>query len=304
MGRKGRISADASPSVLLVRHALQARGLSQTELASAAGLTRDHLSRVLLGKVSFPRSRDTLHALAAALGLDPLDFPEYRHQLDVLPASTRRLIAHLKAKQITQAEWIRRIVPHYSEGHLQLVLRGGTPFPRDPEAIARFAAAAEADPLMFAEYLPLDHWRDRLEAAARRVLPETDAATFCALLSRLAGGLAAAEEAADPFAERLLQHFLQRTFNPAPASDPELDDALTYLPPFAQYQPEMQAVLRAIHAQRLDVARLSALTHIEADTLFALLNGQVKLKPGPIRTALYSALALPTDAAGPTPEPT
>ena len=294
MGRRGQIDPEASPSVALVRDALKDRGMRQQELADRTGLSKDHVSRILLGKVAFPRGRDTLHAMAQALGLDPLQFPEYRHQLQVLPESTRRLTAHLKARGITQAEWIRRILPQYSEGHLQLILRGGSPFPKDPGTIALFASAAEADPFLFTEYLPLGDWQERLLAAAEIALDPTDTGVFKHLLGKIERVMAHRDAAEEDFGERLLRRFLARSFDGAQAlpPDPELDDQLTYLPPIGQYQPEVRAMLRAMHQAGLGVADLAGRAGVEADALFAVANGQMKLKEGPVRDAVFGALGI------------
>lgn len=299
MGRRGQIDPEASPSVALVRDALRDRGMRQQELAERTGLSKDHVSRILLGKVAFPRGRDTLHAMAQALGLDPLQFPEYRHQLQVLPESTRRLTAHLKARGITQHEWIRRIVPQYSEGHLQLILRGGSPFPKDPRTIALFAEAAEADPFLFPEYLPLAEWKERLVAAAELALDPTDTGVFKHLLAKVERVLAQRDATEEDFGERLLKRFLARAFETAPLPpDRELDDQLTYLPPIGQYQPEVRAVLRALHRAGLGVAELADRAGVDPDMLFAVANGQMKLKEGPVRDALFRALGIgPADVA-------
>lgn len=305
MGRRGQIDPEASPSVALVRDALKDRGMRQQELADRTGLSKDHVSRILLGKVAFPRGRDTLHAMAQALGLDPLQFPEYRHQLQVLPESTRRLTSHLKAHGITQHEWIRRILPQYSEGHLQLILRGGSPFPKEPRTIELFAQAAEADPFLFSEYLPLADWKDRLLAAAEIALDPTDTGVFKHLLGKIERVMAHRDAAEEDFGERLLKRFLARAFDspygrgpgedgdrgPLPV-DPELDDQLTYLPPIGQYQPEVRAMLRALHASGLRVAELAERAGVEADTLFAVANGQMKLKDGPLREAVFRTLGI------------
>ena len=111
MRRAEHKATGLSPSIELVKQALADKGLRQQELAAKTGLSKDHVSRILLGKVSFPKSRDTLTAIAQALDLDPLLFAEYRRQLQVLPESTRRLIAHLKAKGITQQTWIKAARP-------------------------------------------------------------------------------------------------------------------------------------------------------------------------------------------------
>jgi transcriptional regulator with XRE-family HTH domain len=282
-----------SPSIELVKQALAEKGMRQQELATKTGLSKDHVSRILLGKVSFPKSRDTLTAIARALDLDPLLFSEYRRQLQVLPESTRRLIAHLKQKDITQQTWIKRI-PSYSEGHLQLILRGGSPFPKDPETIEMFAKAAEADPFLFPEYLPIGDWKPRLAEAARRALDKADQGVFLHLLNKLDQHFQSQEVEEHPFAERLLRHFMARHFGPSPApSDPELDDALTYLPPLEHYQPEVREVLRRIYDKGLTVKALASAIGGEEDTLFAILNGQVKLKDGPVKQKLFQLLDIP-----------
>ncbi len=293
MGRRGQIDPEASQSVAMVRDALKGRGMRQQELAERTGLSKDHVSRILLGKVAFPRGRDTLHAMAQALGLDPLQFPEYRHQLQVLPESTRRLTSHLKAHGVTQHEWIRRIVPQYSEGHLQLILRGGSPFPKEPRTIELFAQAAEADPFLFSEYLPLADWKDRLLAAAELALDPTDTGVFKHLLGKIERVMAHRDAAEEDFGERLLKRFLARSFDSVGLPpDPELDDQLTYLPPISQYQPEVRAMLRALHAAGLRVADLAERAGVDADTLFAVANGQMKLKDGPLRTAVFRTLGI------------
>ena len=294
MPRRGTIDPDASPSVGLVREALRVTGMRQQELADRTGLSKDHVSRILLGKVAFPKGRDTLHAIAQALGLDPLSFPEYRHQLQVLPESTRRLTAHLKAIGLTQHEWIKRILPEYSEGHLQLILRGGSPFPKEPATIRLFAEAAGADPFLFGEYLPLAEWRERLETAAEKALDPADAGVFKHLLAKIGAGLQRMEADDDAFADRLLGRFLARSFgDPATLPpDRDLDDQLTYLPPIAQYQPEVRALLRAMHARNLTAGALAARAQVDRDTLLAIANGQMKLKEGPVHDALYAALGL------------
>lgn len=279
-----------SPSVELVRQALADKGLRQQALASQTGLSKDHISRILLGKVSFPKSRDTLTAIARALDLDPLLFAEYRHQLQVLPESTRRLIAHLKREGITQQAWIKRI-PTYSEGHLQLILRGGSPFPKDPETIEMFASAAEADPFLFAEYLPIAEWKTRLAEAASRALDKSDAGVFLHLLNKLGAHFEHQPIEPHGFPERLLAHFLARHFAPTGAPpDSELDDALTYLPPLERYQPAVRTVLERIFEKGLTVKALASATGGDEDTLFAILNGQMTLKPGPLQTKLFHLL--------------
>jgi transcriptional regulator with XRE-family HTH domain len=291
---KPPVDAGPSPSVDLLKQALQDRGMRQQELAKRTGLSKDHVSRILLGKVSFPKSRDTLNAIAQALGLDPLIFKEYRQQIQVLPESTRRLVAHLKAHGIPQQEWIRRI-PDYSEGHLQLILRGGSPFPKDPETIALFAKAAEASPFLFAEYLPLEDWHARVTAAAEQALDKADLGVFLHLWGKIGRHFQRVEAGADSFEEKLMRHFLARAFGnegPGSTGNHELDDALTYLPPIANYQADVRAVLKRIHERGLTIGEVALAVGEDLDTVFAVANGQMKLKDGPLRRKLFHLLEL------------
>jgi transcriptional regulator with XRE-family HTH domain len=292
--------AGISPSVELLKQALQDRGMRQQELAKRTGLSKDHVSRILLGKVSFPKSRDTLNAIAQALGLDPLIFKEYRQQIQVLPESTRRLVAHLKAHGIPQQEWIRRI-PDYSEGHLQLILRGGSPFPKDPATIELFAKAAEASPFLFAEYLPLADWSGRIGAAAEQALDKGDLGVFLHLWGKVERHFQRVESGANSFEEKLMRHFLARAFGSeqaGPTGDHELDDALAYLPPIDAYQPEVREALRRIWERQLSIGEVALAIGEELETVFAVANGQMKLKDGPMRRKLYHLLELrPEDLA-------
>lgn len=281
-----------SPSVELLKQALEEKGVRQQELARRTGLSKDHISRILLGKVPFPKSRDTITVLARALDLDPLLFTEYRRQLQVLPESTRRLCAHLKQKGITQQEFIRRI-PNYSEGHLQLILRGGSPFPRDPETIETFAKAAEASPYLFPEYLPLSEWRERIATAAGMALDKADVGVFLHLWGKIERYFEQMDAGEQSFDERLLRHFLDKAFGGATSAvDPELDDALSYLPALEAYQSEVQAILKALHERDLTVQALATAIDGDQDTLFAILKGQMKLKEGPVKRKLYKLLDL------------
>lgn len=282
-----------SPSIALIKQALKEKGMRQQELAERVGFSKDHLSRVLVGKVAFPKSRDTLKAIADALDLDPLQFPEYRHRIQVLPESTRRLIAHLQARGISQAEFIRR-VPDYSPGHLQLILRGGTPFPRDAAAIERLAEAAEASPAMFPEYLPLARWRGRVAQAAELALDAADRGVFLHLWGKIEKHLAAANASETTFEDRLFAHFLAHAFGPPPEADAELDTALAYMPPAAQFQPGVQRLLAALHARGWGAAELAATAAADPAEVRAVLHGQMKLREGPLKRALEGALGLTT----------
>lgn len=292
MGRPPRTETGPSPSIAIVKQALADQGMRQAELAEATGLSKDHISRILLGKVAFPKSRDTLQAMAQALGLDPLVFLEYRRQLSVLPESTRRLAAHLRQAGISQAEFIRRI-PAYSEGHLQLILRGGTPFPKDPKTIELFAEAAGADPFMFPEYMPLGEWRDRVIQAAQRALDPADAGVFTHLWSKIERQFQALQAEEAHFEDRLLAHFLDRHFGGKRAGeDPELDDALGYLPPLSQYQPEVKRILEAMHARQMPLRALASAAGEAEEALGAVLRGQMRLKDPALARKLCHVLGI------------
>ncbi|HEY9720702.1 MAG TPA: hypothetical protein V6D47_01730, partial [Oscillatoriaceae cyanobacterium] len=175
-------------------------------------------------------------------------------------------------------------------------LRGGSPFPRDPQTIELFAAAAEASPFLFPEYLPLKEWRTRLQQAAELALDKADQGVFLHLLGKIErhfDNLAVGEAS---FEERLLKHFLARHFG-HPTPDAELDDALAYLPPLEQYQPEVRALLKRMHERGLSVRALASAIGGDEATLFAIANGQMRLKEGPIKQKLWALLDLAEEPA-------
>lgn len=300
---------EISPSVAILKQALQARGMRQQDLAQKTGISKDHISRIMLGKVAFPKSRDTLTLLARAVDLDPLVFQEYRRSLQVLPESTRRLTTHLKARGISQQEFIRRI-PEYSEGHLQLILRGGTPFPKEPGAIEILARAAEASPFMFQEYLPLEDWEGRMMQAAAMALGDAERGQFETLWQQIATHFRAREAYERAFDDRMIARFLQRHFAPPPptatdggsAAKPrmgesrealdEQDEALAYMPAIDDYQPEVRRILQGMAAHKLDVPTLAEAIGASLDDLYAIVKGQVALRPGPLAERLFQALGI------------
>ena len=284
-----------SPSVTVVQEAMARLGLRQVHLATMVGLTKDHLSRILLGKVAFPRNRDTLRAFADALKLEPFIFREYREQLQVLPESTRRLVAHLRTRGMSEQMFVER-VQGYSAAYVQVLLRGGAPFPKEPEAIERLAAAADCSPFVFDEYVPLATWRPRLSKLASDCLPEALQRHFADALDQMHAHVRALIQAEPSFEAQLLRDWLARQFDSLQASgDPVFVDALAYLPPLSSYQPVVRVVLRKLYHSGLDVEQLAMATDTDPSELYAIANGQITLQPGPLQDQLLQYLQITPD---------
>lgn len=284
-----------SPSVVVVQEAMARLGIRQVQLASMVGLTKDHLSRVLLGKVSFPRNRDTLRAFADALKLEPFIFREYREQLQILPESTRRLMAHLRTQGISEHAFVDR-VQGYSGAYLQVLLRGDAPFPKDADAIERLAAAAGCSPFVFDEYVPFVNWRPKLLQLASECLPEELRRHFEDALDRMQAHVRALVQAEPSFEAQLLRDWLARQFDGLRSSeDSVFVDALAYLPPLSSYQPVVRVVLRKMYHSGLAIEQVAAATGIEASELYAIANGQIMLPPGQLHERLVHYLQITAD---------
>lgn len=267
-----------SPSIELVKQGLARKGMSQIAFARAVDLTKDHVSRVLLNKVSFPSARDTLARIAEALDLDPMAFREYREALVVLPPSTRKLVNAFRLQGLTQEAFASQ-VKCYTEGHLMLILRGGTPFPRDPAIIEHLAAAANCSPFLFEEYLPLENYRERILRAADLALPAPEAKAFKKSYDTLRRGLAALEGVS--FEERRLRRFLDRTFgSESLPPDEELDATLAAFPPATAYEPLAWACLESLQDKGWSLAELAlAIPSADEDELWAVVQGQIRIPP-------------------------
>lgn len=280
----------ASPSIELVKQGLERKGLSQVAFAREVDLTKDHVSRILLNKVSFPSSRDTLTRIAEALDLDPMAFREYREALVVLPTSTRKLVNAFRQANLTQEEFMGK-VKCYTEGHLMLILRGGTPFPKDPAIIEHLAGAAQCSPFLFDEYLPLEAFRDRIARAADLALPAAEAKAFKRSYDALRRGLAGLDGIS--FEERRLRRFLERTFGTeALPADEELDATLAAFPPAQAYEELAWDCLRGLYHKGWSLAELAlAIPHADEDELWAVVHGQIQIPPE-LRKPLIEILEL------------
>lgn len=278
----------ASPSIELVKQALARKGMSQIAFAKAVDLTKDHVSRVLLNKVSFPSARDTLSRIAQALDLDPMAFREYREALVILPPSTRKLVNCFRLNGMTQEAFSEK-VKCYTEGHLMLILRGGTPFPRDPAIIEHLSAAAGCSPFLFEEYLPLEQYRERMARAADLALPAHEAKAFKRSYDALRRGLQALDGVS--FEERRLRRFLERTFGTEQLPpDEELDATLAAFPPSTAYEPLAWACLRGLYHKGWSLAELAlAIPQADEDELWAIVQGQIRI-PAALRSALIDVL--------------
>lgn len=280
------IKLPRSASIDLVREALARRRMTQKDLARGCGLKREDLARILSGKVPFPRNRALLAAIAQTLGMDPAEFAEYRPHLAVLPESTRRLLDHLKATGLT-TEALQARLQRLEPGHLELVMRGGAPFPREPRLIEDLAQAALTTPYLFPEYLPLAEWSDRLKGAAALALTPGDQETLDRLLGRIGAYLEGLDEAG--FEEAVVRRLIRRGTGQAPASGAE-DAMLAFLPRWEDLQDEVRETLLAMSRRGWTVQELARRSGIEADELFAYAKGQMRLKDPRILERLTRAL--------------
>lgn len=259
--------------------------MSQKDLAREMGIPKDQLARILGGKVPFPRNRQLLTTMARALGMDPSDFPEYRERLNVLPESTRRLVDHLRTVGMPMEGFARRL-KRLDESQAQLILRGGAPFPRDPAIIEDLAQAAETTPFLFVEYLPLGELKERLLKAADMALSPESLLVFRDLLGTVEHHLELLDT--QGFDERVVMRMLDRSAGAT--EDEPLDDMLAFLPRFADLQPEVQRVLRAMRDRRWTPTELAARSGVDLDELFAYAKGQLKLQNPDVLARLEHAL--------------
>lgn len=176
--------ASTGDSAALLRRLLEERGLSQAEFARLAGLSKDHVSRILRGAAPFPGGRRTLLRLARAVGCAPQAFAEYRRLAERAGASARIVLDRLAAQGLDEETFIAR-VPQYSPGYLRAVLAGRAAFPRDPDALEAIARACGASPFEFEEYLPDARSRERWLALARRTLDAEDFGVFRYLMEKI-----------------------------------------------------------------------------------------------------------------------
>ena len=176
----------------LLRRLLSERGLTQAEFAPAAGLSKDHVSRILRGAVPFPQGRRTLLGMARALGCSPDVFIEYREGLSETSPSARHVLARLAERQV-DGETFTASVPQYSPGYLRAILAGRSPFPTDPDALKAIAAACGASPFDFPEFLPGEVSRERWLAAGQHALDAQDFGVFRYLLDKIVRHLEAPE---------------------------------------------------------------------------------------------------------------
>lgn len=157
-----------SPSIDVLRRALELRGLSRKAFVQATGVSYEVVSRIFNSRVRFPMGRETLERFAEVAGIDPMLFPEYQQLVNALPDSTRKLWGRMQALGLSLQEFSTRV--ELSATYLEEILRGDVPFPRSPEIIERLAQALELVPETFAEYLtPLEDGATRKTQAIASV---------------------------------------------------------------------------------------------------------------------------------------
>lgn len=150
--RQPQRKGDADSSAGLVRRRLAELSLSKTDLARMVGVSPDYIFRILNGRVPFPKVRETLEALAEALGLAPEAFAEYRLLLQAVPPSTALVWSRMKALGLDREGLFQALGGRLSRPYFNSILRGDQPFPSNRAFINLFALALELEPEAFPEF--------------------------------------------------------------------------------------------------------------------------------------------------------
>ena len=164
-------SAPPSFSIKVVLDRLAVLGLSKTELARRLGVSQDYVYRILNGRIAFPRARETLERIAAAIEVDPFVFPEYRERDELLSLSTRLVWERMKERGMSRDELFQAMGGGISRPYFNSIMRGDQPFPTNRAFIQLFALALELPPTVFQEFghKPAPRWEDdeRIELERR-----------------------------------------------------------------------------------------------------------------------------------------
>jgi transcriptional regulator with XRE-family HTH domain len=172
----------------ILADAIRAARLSQAEVARAAGLSADHLSRILSGRVPFPRRRDTLQRLAIALGIPARSFGEYRELEAALSPPARQFSDLLDQAGLTDDDLIGK-VPRLDPAWIRQLLRGARPFPQDRPTLEALAGGVGLSPVELPGYAPSADWRAPLLAVAQTRLDAADFGVFRHLLDKVLADL-------------------------------------------------------------------------------------------------------------------
>lgn len=157
-----------SPSIQVLKNALKASGMKRKEFVAAAGLSAEYVSRVVNGKVKFPRVRERLEQFASILGIDPTEFVEYRNVLDYSCPSVELVWHRMRELGLSRSDLADRV--DISKTYLYEVLRGDVVFPRNQRIIESLASALMVSPTVFEEYgSEFADWAERYPEAAEVV---------------------------------------------------------------------------------------------------------------------------------------
>lgn len=235
-----------SPSIDILRRALELRGISRKAFVQATGLSYEYVSRIFNSKVRFPMVRETLERFAEVACIDPMLFPEYQQLVSALPDSTRKLWSHMQELGLSRQEFANRV--DISRTYLYEILRGDVPFPRNPEIIETLARALEIVPESFTEYLaPVEDWATRNPQAIESV-----------------------------FMNMLVAKMLHaRGYWQGDAPNGLSDSMLSIFPADSRFDAGVREVFRAMGQRRLGVMPLAALAGVSQTELRLLLLGQV-----------------------------
>ena len=235
-----------SPSIDILRRALELRGISRKAFVQATGLSYEYVSRIFNSKVRFPMVRETLERFAEVARLDPMLFPEYQQLVSALPDSTRKLWARMQELALSRQEFANRV--DISRTYLYEILRGDVPFPRNPEIIESLSRALELVPETFTEYLaPVEDWASRNPQAIESV-----------------------------FMNMLVAKMLQaRGYWIGEDSSGLSDSMLSIFPADSRIDPGIREIFREMGKRRLGVMPVASLAGVSQSELRLILLGQV-----------------------------
>ncbi len=235
-----------SPSIDILRRALEIRGISRKAFVQATGLSYEYVSRIFNSKVRFPLVRETLERFAEVAGIDPMLFSEYQQLVCALPDSTRQLWDRMQELGLSRQEFANRV--EISRTYLYEILRGDVPFPRNPEIIETLARALEVAPESFSEYLaPVEEWATRNPMAIESV-----------------------------FMNMLVAKYLQsQGYWQGEAPNGLSESMLSIFPPDSRFDPGLREIFREMGRRQLGVMALAADAGVSQSELRLLLLGQV-----------------------------
>jgi transcriptional regulator with XRE-family HTH domain len=263
-------------SLLLIKQRLKDLGFTQKVFAEHMGWTKDHTSKIILGKLPLPRQTATLRKVAEVLQFDPLLLEEYRAQFPVLPPTIRRMkeaFNLLKLDLDTYAEQ----VGIYSHGHLKLMLSAQTPLPKNREDLLALLKPLNIPPHTVSEYLNLVEYQPDVLILAQEALTPTEYQQFQQSYQAV---LTLQNSYQDPFSDRFEKRVILTLAQQKLTQNKQTDDQsrlLRLTAPFVHLSETIQQWLDVIAKTPETLDNLDGLEQEDKLTLFAALKGQVEL---------------------------